>query len=309
MLLVDGVSYRLSNITNEEELETYIESHSRQIFGPESLYFPVKKQMKSMSGIGSIPDGYVVMLSRPYRWLLVEVELSNHPIYEHIVPQLNKFVQGIKNPDSKKQLVKALLEVIRGDQVLEAYVKKQLGSGELHEFLSNTIDQSPELAVIIDNKTTELLEACDGIPLNRKHILEFQVYETTDVGLKNAFLFTSLTTPDTKPKQALSNSQKPEGDFTHRPEFTLSILETLMEMGGKGNWVQVLSQIGEKMKDRLTLVDKEFISDSQWPLWKDNAYFRVQELKRRGYMKKGTPRGQWEISEEGKMRLQKLKKQ
>ena len=47
--------------------------------------------------IASLPDAYVITLSKPYQWFVVENELSAHPVYSHIVPQLMKFINGIKN--------------------------------------------------------------------------------------------------------------------------------------------------------------------------------------------------------------------
>jgi len=101
MLIVDDFEYRSWIPSSEAELERFVEEHSKRIFGEDSLYFSVKTKLKSLGGVGSIPDGYVLGLSKSYQWSIVEVELSSHPIFNHIVPQLNKFVQGIKDPDSR----------------------------------------------------------------------------------------------------------------------------------------------------------------------------------------------------------------
>ena len=59
MLIVDGVEYRSCTPSSEAELEEFVEAHTKRIFGEDSLYFPVKTRLKSLGGVGSIPDGYV----------------------------------------------------------------------------------------------------------------------------------------------------------------------------------------------------------------------------------------------------------
>lgn len=63
MLLIDGVTYKLWTPKDEEkEFHPMIKEHSKEIFGEKSLYFDVKHVLKSKSGIGSIPDAYVITL-------------------------------------------------------------------------------------------------------------------------------------------------------------------------------------------------------------------------------------------------------
>lgn len=101
MLLIDGVRYRLKAPLDEEnEFHPMIKEHFKEIFGEQSLYFDVKYVLKSESGIGSIPDAYVISLSKPSEWYVVENELSSHQVYNHIVNQLARFINGLKNQDA-----------------------------------------------------------------------------------------------------------------------------------------------------------------------------------------------------------------
>jgi len=131
--------------------------------------------------------------------------LSKHPVFSHIVPQLNKFVHGIKDPDSRKSIVRALYDEITSDALTEVYVKTQLGSGEIHRFLSNTIDKPPVLVVVIDQKTEELKEAYNSIPITDKRVVEFKVFERVDAGIKNAFLFEPITEKPPPPPPSMDN--------------------------------------------------------------------------------------------------------
>ena len=108
MLYVDEIEFKPYTPSNEEELEILVEKYYKKIFGDDSLYFSVKKKMKSLAGIGSIPDGYAITLTKPFKWYIVEVELSSHPIFEHIVPQLNKFVLVLGDPNSRKSIIEEI---------------------------------------------------------------------------------------------------------------------------------------------------------------------------------------------------------
>ena len=147
LLSVDGVEYIEHRPESEKELETYIQQFASQIFDQDIIYLPVKTKLKSPSGIGSIPDAYALRLTPP-KWSIIEVELSTHPVFEHIVPQLNKFAQGLKEQQSKRHLVETFYDVIKRDPFLETKVKQEIGSGEIHRALTNLIDLPPSLVVI-----------------------------------------------------------------------------------------------------------------------------------------------------------------
>jgi len=192
MLYVDGIKYKPWVPSKEEELENLVEKNINKIFGEDILYLPLKTKLKSLSGIGSIPDGYAIGLTKPYKWYIIEVELSTHPVFEHIVPQLNKFINGLKEPKSIKNIIEAFHKEIMKDSITEAYVKEKISPNELFWFISSMIEKEPTLVVIIDKKTRELEEACNSIPIKDKLISEFRVYERVDTGVKNAFIIDSL---------------------------------------------------------------------------------------------------------------------
>jgi len=294
MLIVDGVEYRSWTPSSEAELEELVEAHSKHIFGEDSLYFAVKTRLRSLGGVGSIPDGYVLNLSKPYGWSIVEVELSSHRIFEHIVPQLNKFVQGIRDPNSRKRIVRALHNGIKGDALTNVFVRKKIGSGEIYRVLSETIDKPPKLVVVIDEKTSELEEACASIPISDKRIVEFRVFERVDAGIKNAFLFEPII------EGPNGGGGKGKGPITPQSEYAMPILESLIEMGGRGRVRDVLDKVYEKMKNRLTSADLELVPSGRDIRWKNHAKFERLSLRIEGYLKTGSPRGIWEISEKGR---------
>ena len=108
MLIIDGVKYELWTPQNEDEFEQVVREHAQDIFGEQSIYLDRKQKLKSLSGIGSIPDGYVIVFGDSPEWHIVEVELSSHPLHDHIVSQVSKFINGINNPITQKGIIGAI---------------------------------------------------------------------------------------------------------------------------------------------------------------------------------------------------------
>ena len=190
MLVIDGVKYRLWTPKDEEkEFHPMIKEHAKEIFGKNSLYFDLKKKIVSKTGVGSIPDGYAITLSKPYKWYIVEGELSWHPLYDHVVSQLTKFMNGIKSPRSQREVSNALYEEIIGDPLTRAFVEKMIGSKEIYRFLSNLISEPPTIVVIIEQKDEKVKEACESLRYETK-IIEFKTFVREDVGVAvHAHLF------------------------------------------------------------------------------------------------------------------------
>ncbi len=66
------------------------------LFGNYSIYLSQKK-IKTSEGFASIPDA-VVLNFKERVWYIVEVELANHGVWSHIVPQVTKQIVAIENP-------------------------------------------------------------------------------------------------------------------------------------------------------------------------------------------------------------------
>jgi len=193
MLLIDGVKYELWVPASEEELEKMVEEHSNDIFGEMSIYFDNSEVLKARSGIGSIPDAYVIALGNPPTWRIVEIELSIHPLFTHIVSQISKFVSGFRNPSSQNQIATALYDKIIGDDFKRLQLRRALGSIEIHKFISDLISKDPVLTVVIERETDELAEALAAVPYQKKEVVEFQTFVRQDVGLPvHAHLFKPL---------------------------------------------------------------------------------------------------------------------
>lgn len=195
MLSIDNVRYRLWVPDDEEKFSQFVIEHIKDIFGSDSEYFDLKRKIRSRGGIGSIPDGYVITFRGKPRWYVVELEISSHSLYDHMVPQLHKFISGLNNPKSRKGLVEAFYSLIDEEKVRRSRFEDKIGSGEVYRFISSLItDDDPTLVIVIDEKTRDLQDICETLSRSLEtKVVEFKTFEREDVGLGvRAHLFEPL---------------------------------------------------------------------------------------------------------------------
>ena len=185
----DNVKYLPHQYKNEVELENLVKEHIEFIFGNNSLFFE-KSKIKGRASIGSIPDGFV-LLPLEQKWYVIEIELSKHPLYDHIVPQISKFFGAIKNPTTRKKLIDTFYEEIVSKPNLNYKYKIAGIKKERYKLLTDIINRSPEFAIIIDEKTGELEEICENLPFASK-IIEFKTYQREDSDV-SIYIFDALS--------------------------------------------------------------------------------------------------------------------
>ena len=174
MLLIDGVKYDEYVPKNEDEFEHMVSEHAPEIFGEHSLYFDRKLKLQSLSGVGSIPDGYAIVIGDKYEWHIVEVELSSHPLYNHIVPQISRFISGINNPSTRKTIIEAMYHALISDNLNYFKMDKVIQTGEYYKFISDIVSNSPVITIIIEKDTPELHDALESLNHPKKNIVEFR---------------------------------------------------------------------------------------------------------------------------------------
>lgn len=192
MLIVDGVKYKLWTPRDEEkEFHPMVKAHFKEIFGEDSIYFDVKRTMSAHSGIGSIPDAYVIAF-KPRRFYVIENELSTHPLYDHVVNQLTRFINGIEYQNATNQIVDMLYDQINSNNVLRETVQKLGGSPDVYHFLSKLLSDIPTIVIIINEKTDALKEACNSLKY-QPTIVEFKTFVKEDDPNIHAHLFEPLS--------------------------------------------------------------------------------------------------------------------
>ena len=199
MLIMDGVKYEEwvpQGPHAEDEFEQVVKKHTQDIFGEQSIYLDRKQKLKSLSGIGSIPDGYVILLGDVPQWHIVEVELSSHPLHEHIVSQVSRFITGISNPSMQRQIAEAIYQEITRDGFLKLKVEQAIQSTEIYKSLLDLISRPPTLTIIIEEDTLGLREAISTLAHPEIKVVEFRTFTREGVGLAvHAHLFEPLYEP------------------------------------------------------------------------------------------------------------------
>jgi len=193
MLLIDGVKYILWTPKDEKkEFHPMVRNCSKEIFGEDSVYFDVRHKLSSKSGIAAVPDAYVITLSKPYEWYIVENELASHPVYSHIVPQISKFVDSIEELETQRDIRDILDKEVNEDVVLKAFIEKKTGQ-DSYRFLTELVSKPPKIALIIDKKTPEVEKASKSLnKLAGTRIIEFQTFSREDAPNVHAHLFEPL---------------------------------------------------------------------------------------------------------------------
>ena len=211
MLLIDGVRYEEwvpEGPRAEDDFERMVSEHALEIFGEHSLYFGRKLKLQSLSGVGSIPDGYAIVIGYKYEWHIVEVELSSHPLYNHIVPQISRFISGINNPSTRKTIIEALYHALVADELNYFKMDKIIQSGEYYKFISDIVSNSPVITIIVEKDTPELHDALASLNHPKKNIVEFRTFVREGAEAVHAHLFEPLYKIAEKKSERVSETRE-----------------------------------------------------------------------------------------------------
>jgi len=157
LLLKDCVRYVPHEYKNEAELEAMVFEHYREIFGKNALLFS-KRKIKSPARISTVPDAFVIDFESR-KWYVVEVELSRHQVYDHIVAQITKFLNATKSSESKQGLAKVIYKEIKSDPYKKALLEVNGIKEDKFKEILEILENQPEIVVIIDKLTEKVNEA------------------------------------------------------------------------------------------------------------------------------------------------------
>ncbi|KXB01518.1 hypothetical protein AKJ43_03325 [candidate division MSBL1 archaeon SCGC-AAA261D19] len=174
-------TYGLVGFDGEAELEERVVKDYKRIFGSETVYFDVKKGVKSRKGnILSIPDGYLISFSGSSpRLYIVENEISEHPVYEHVSVQLLKFATSFGK--GSRDVKEFLMEEIRKNEDLKAEVlslmKRFPNISELLDYVIFKEDFG--FIVVIDEQTEDLNYVLKQLA-KQPDVIELKKYENEE---------------------------------------------------------------------------------------------------------------------------------
>ena len=157
---LDGRKFEEYKFNREEEFEDKIAESSRFFFGSNSIYIYSKKKIDTKTLGSSIPDGFLFDLKDKDdpQFYLVEIELASHNFYRHIFPQITKFFAFFQNSDSRNDLIEKIFSIVNQDTGLKRQFKKFLGGREIYKFIKDTIENSQNILLILNDKKDELPE-------------------------------------------------------------------------------------------------------------------------------------------------------
>lgn len=99
----------------------------------------------------------------------------------------------------------------------------------------------------------------------------------------------------------------PRGMRNPEPSFRQPILEAIMELGGSAPIDDVLGLVEQNMSKELNDVDYQPLpSDPNCLRWRNTAQWARYNMVQEGLLKSDSPRGIWEITEEGRRWLSEM---
>jgi hypothetical protein len=173
--------YGTFNLTHEKEheFERTVVAHANDIFGERRIYLDCKRRIGGKEGKQSIPDAYLIDLSRPHepQLYVVENEISEHDLFKHIGVQLLQF--SVSFAQAGRTIKQVLFEEITNQPSVKARCEKYAREGgfrNLDHFLESLVlDNEFRALVIIDEETDDLHAVTKnlGFPVE---IIEFSTY-------------------------------------------------------------------------------------------------------------------------------------
>ena len=147
----------------EKDFEDVVRKNTKLIFGSSTIYIDLKTRIETISLGGSIPDGLLFDLKNidSPEFYLVEVELAKHDFYKHIFPQITRFFAFYRNSKAQNALIEKVFAVIQADKELEKEFKQFLKGREIFKFIKDTIENSQNILLVIDDMKPELPEMID----------------------------------------------------------------------------------------------------------------------------------------------------
>ena len=192
MLLIDGAKYQEWIPEKEvEEFHPLVSEHFKDIFGDKSIIID-GNLLKSDAGIGSRPDWIVITFTGAPQWYIVEAELSSHQVYDHIVNQVGRFINGIKNNTTQRKIIDTVYNAIMEDKIHKVELEEYLGPNEIHKFISDLIPKTPILSIIIERKNPELDESLELLRYSPIKTIEFKTYRRIGAEAVHAHIFEPL---------------------------------------------------------------------------------------------------------------------
>jgi len=160
-IIIKNKIYTELKFEKESEFEELIFNNSEILLGKNRVLITAKKKINAGELGKSIPDGFIIdftELSNP-KIVILEIELAKHRFYDHIFPQITKFLGFLKEGNQfQVDLVDTLYRIIDNDSLLKNKISNFINSKELYKFLKDIVDNASDILIIIDGQKKEFAE-------------------------------------------------------------------------------------------------------------------------------------------------------
>ncbi len=209
-LFIDGIKFNLwIPELEEKEFHPIIKELAKEIFGKNTVYLDISTRLKSEAGIGSEPDGFVIDPVNE-KLYVVEAELSKHDPYKHIIDQLTRFINCLDNLSTKNSVIGVISEEIEANKELKWYFEEKVKEN-LYKWLSKLLNKTPNIVVVIEEKTPAVLEACKILKKScDTRILELQTFRRENAPIVRAYLFDTLYEQEALREDAIKEQTAPK---------------------------------------------------------------------------------------------------
>jgi hypothetical protein len=162
-IYMDNNRFIETEFASEAEFEEVIRKNSKTLFGEKTIYYNLKSKIESKSLGSAIPDGFLFDFRNETtpEFYLVEVELESHDFYRHIFPQITKFFAFFKRPTNRNNLIEKLFSLINSNPKLKNEFEKYLKEKEIYKTLKDTIENSQNVLLILDENKPELEDVAE----------------------------------------------------------------------------------------------------------------------------------------------------
>ena len=240
ILFKDGQRFSLQRYANEEEFERDIFINSKELFGSSTVLIEAKKRIDSKALGGAIPDAFLFDISDPDNpeFYLIEAELSSHDFYRHIFPQVTKFFAFFRNTESRKELTEKIYSLVTMETNLQRVFKKLSGQSEVYKYISDTIENSQNILLVIDGEKKELPEIMDTytdtwgktvkVQMLQKYVCNSQVIYLMDPEFERVEFSLAATAEETETPTEISEEFHLEGVSENVKEIYYSLKQRLL---------------------------------------------------------------------------------
>lgn len=113
-----------------------------------------------------------------------------------------------------------------------------------------------------------------------------------------------------RPTRGRSTTGRPKttdaGRKLPQKEFRNPLLLTLEKLGGAGSLEEIRDAMHPLVEARLSPADYKLVETGEARWWNATCWER-SDLKKEGYLRSDSPRGRWELSDEGRRKAQALR--